>query len=243
MSLLPKLQVNISFEWRARSMTSDSEDEVSTHARQVLVVDDGSVGCRGLVTVLSASRFLSITHIEHKGSAVIDSVRGCTPAGVVLPLRGEGVLGLIQRVLGVSGGSTRVIVVGEHGPLMERSLVSGASGGITWSCAAHEVPSLVMVALEREHRNGRRRPAEDAPWLSIRERQVLELAARGLTNSSAARALSLSESTVKTYWRRIFRKLDVHDRTNAVASAMAKGILAVPVSDSHSVLQVPETLS
>ncbi len=61
--------------------------------------------------------------------------------------------------------------------------------------------------------------------LTPREIEVLQLVASGHTNGRIARALHISEATVKTHLLRIFEKLGVNDRTRAVTLAMERGIL------------------
>jgi two-component system nitrate/nitrite response regulator NarL len=60
---------------------------------------------------------------------------------------------------------------------------------------------------------------------SDRERQVLELMADGLSSSAIGERLHLSESTVKTYVRRVYEKLGVSNRSAAIAEAMRRRIL------------------
>jgi len=66
-------------------------------------------------------------------------------------------------------------------------------------------------------------PARTA--LSGREKEVLELVARGGSNKELARELHLSEATVKSHLIHIFDKLGVADRTAAVTVALERGIL------------------
>jgi LuxR family maltose regulon positive regulatory protein len=61
--------------------------------------------------------------------------------------------------------------------------------------------------------------------LSGRELEVLELIARGFTNHEVAGNLSISLSTVKGHLTNIFNKLNVHNRTQAVARARSLGLL------------------
>ncbi|MEV0147204.1 MULTISPECIES: response regulator transcription factor [unclassified Nonomuraea] len=67
--------------------------------------------------------------------------------------------------------------------------------------------------------------ASEGAALSAREREVLELVARGLTNAEIGRRLFIGEATVKTYLLRVFRKLGVGDRTSAVLVAMELGLV------------------
>ncbi|MFG3284858.1 response regulator [Streptomyces sp. NPDC048111] len=71
-----------------------------------------------------------------------------------------------------------------------------------------------------------RRPAAPAGEpLSAREREVLELVAKGTPNREIARALFISEATVKTHLTHLYGKLGVKDRAAAVAVAYDRGIL------------------
>ena len=64
--------------------------------------------------------------------------------------------------------------------------------------------------------------------LTRREVEVLALVARGLSNREIGRELYIGEATVKTYLMRAFAKLGVSDRTAAVTTALARGILEQP---------------
>jgi DNA-binding NarL/FixJ family response regulator len=64
--------------------------------------------------------------------------------------------------------------------------------------------------------------------LTPRETEILQCLAAGWSNPVIARTLFISEATVKTHVLRIFHKLGVRNRTNAVTVAMARGILPSP---------------
>lgn len=68
-------------------------------------------------------------------------------------------------------------------------------------------------------------PAEEATDLKLRERQVLDGIARGLTYEQIGVSLDISANTVRTYIRSLYEKLDVATKAEAVASAMRRGLL------------------
>ena len=71
----------------------------------------------------------------------------------------------------------------------------------------------------------RRRNEPDAPTLSPREREVLNLIAQGRSIPAMAKELYLAPSTVKTHVQRLYEKLGVGDRAAAVAEAMRRRLL------------------
>jgi two-component system, NarL family, response regulator len=98
-----------------------------------------------------------------------------------------------------------------------------------------DVRREALVALIRDVHAGKSRvPAELAqrhaaylsgPRLSERERKILELVAQGDSNKIIGAKLSLSESSVRTYLMRVFEKLQVEDRTEAVVQALRRGLI------------------
>ncbi|HET9077619.1 MAG TPA: response regulator transcription factor, partial [Acidimicrobiales bacterium] len=73
-----------------------------------------------------------------------------------------------------------------------------------------------------------RRRAADQPELTARELEVLALVAAGRTNADIGRALYIGEATVKTHLLHAFAKLGVDDRTAAVTTAIARGLIRAP---------------
>lgn len=78
-----------------------------------------------------------------------------------------------------------------------------------------------------------------APMVSRREREVLAGLAHGLTSAQVAWCLSLSSETVKTHLQRIYRKLNVSCRANAVDAAIRRRLLAVVVDTGGAQTALP----
>jgi DNA-binding NarL/FixJ family response regulator len=87
------------------------------------------------------------------------------------------------------------------------------------------LPSLTGMGHELGHffarRSGELRPQE----LTAREREILQLAAQGLSTKTIAQHLTLSPLTVKTHFENIYAKWSVSDRASAVAKALREGLI------------------
>ncbi|HVS68869.1 MAG TPA: response regulator transcription factor [Mycobacteriales bacterium] len=112
------------------------------------------------------------------------------------------------------------------------AISGGARGFLLKEVSREEVAATVanaitMSTLGPEVGNGpSRRNGADAPDLTQRELQVLTGMAGGKSNAQIGRDLFLSEDTIKTHARRLFRKLDVGDRAEAVAAGFRHGLVS-----------------
>jgi DNA-binding NarL/FixJ family response regulator len=204
---------------------------------RVFVVEDGSILCSGLCHALSGNNLIEVVGTEHDNWRILESIRRIAPDVVIMILATDTILARVRQVRDMAGESVAVLVIGDPEALDADSVAAGASGTISWRATATEVSLAIMAATTgtAELPSGfwsLRGEAQDRVRLSNREMEVMQRATEGLTNSSIARSLCLSEATVKTYWRRIFKKLDVHDRTKAVTIAMNMGILPSTVERS-----------
>lgn len=114
------------------------------------------------------------------------------------------------------------------------AISGGARGYLQKNVSREELCAAVATALA-EHalepgfgEAPRQRTAEvapDVPALTERELQVLHGMAQGRSNSEIGRELYLSEDTIKTHARRLFRKMGVNDRAQAVAAGFRWGLV------------------
>jgi LuxR family maltose regulon positive regulatory protein len=123
-------------------------------------------------------------------------------------------------------GYVRLFV--DEGPPMARLLFQ-----IAVQASEPYIRGQLLPAFDLEGDRQEQRPLAEAGEtetliepLSDREVEVLELVAEGLTNREIARRLFLSPHTVRAHTSNIYSKLNVHNRTEAVARARALGILA-----------------
>jgi DNA-binding NarL/FixJ family response regulator len=127
--------------------------------------------------------------------------------------------GAIRRTRGALDGAGIVVICPQDDQrAVRRHLQAGADGVVFRDELEVTLPSVVrcaragQISVPRTARN-----LVSPPALSYREKEVLELAARGLTNSQIASGLFIAESTVKTHLSSAFRRLGVSSRREAAA--------------------------
>jgi DNA-binding NarL/FixJ family response regulator len=124
-----------------------------------------------------------------------------------------------------------MVTVAEDAEGVARAVASGARGYVVKDATREEMAAAVVYALSDAV--GRRaipaprsvEASEAAPTLTERELQVLTGMSRGRSNAEIGKELFLSEDTVKTHARRLFRKLDAADRAQAVAVGFRWGLV------------------
>ena len=202
---------------------------------RVLVADDHPIVRGGIVALLSASDDMDVVGEASDGLEAVRLAGELTPDVVLMDLRMPGLDGdeATARILAASP-TVRVVILTtyESDTSILTAIESGASGYLLKAAPQDEIlagvrsvargevalaPSIAAMLVQRV--------ARPAITLSPRETEVLALVAQGSSNPEIARALFLSEATVKTHLLHAFEKLGVRDRTRAVTRAMELGIL------------------
>jgi DNA-binding NarL/FixJ family response regulator len=203
---------------------------------RVLLVDDHPVVREGLRGMINAEDDLTVVGEAGSGAEAIALAESLCPDVILMDLRMPDVDGVTatERILAASP-SIRIVVVTtyESDADILRAVEAGAAGYLLKDASRLELADAVrdaargktVLAPSVADRLVRfvRQPASVS--LSSREVEVLGLVAKGTTNAEIGRALHISEATVKTHLLRAFNKLDVSDRTAAVTTAMALGLL------------------
>jgi DNA-binding NarL/FixJ family response regulator len=203
---------------------------------RVLVVEDHAVVRRGLCTVLESAGLACVADVG-TGAAAEQAVREHGPDVVLLDLGLPDVDGLqLLRRLQAAAPQVAVVVLTMYAEeeYVLRALAAGASGYVLKLAE----PEAVVEAIGRGARGdlyidpavarsvARRAVREpEAEPLTLRERDVLERIARGLTNRQIAEELFISPNTVETHRRHILEKLGVRSRAELVAQALERGLL------------------
>ena len=194
---------------------------------RVLLVDDHAMVRAGIATLLSSTDDLEVAGQAADGEAAVAACAETRPDVVLMDLSMPGVDGVeaTRRVL-AADPDLRVVVLTSFSD-RERvadALDAGAVGYQLKDCepadllaavraaAAGHVPIDPRVARVLLPGAAPRRPQDG---LSPREVEVLRLVARGLANKQVARALGITERTVKAHLGRVFRQIGVADRTSA----------------------------
>jgi DNA-binding NarL/FixJ family response regulator len=218
---------------------------MSDHPVRVLIVDDDALMRAGLRAVLSSDDSIEVVGEAQTGREAVARVPALQPEVVLMDVRMPDLDG-ISATREVLAGSPEVKIVilttfeddeyifgalgaGASGFLLKRSPPEQLLAAIHTVAAGDSLlsPSVTRIVVERlAHQplpaaHGEAAVAELTP----REREVLLLIARGLSNGEIAAELVVEESTVKTHVKRILMKLALRDRIQAVIFAYEHGLI------------------
>ena len=197
---------------------------------RVLCVDDHVVVLRGLAAILSQEPDIELVACATCAEEAIERYAQYQPDVTLMDLQLPGMSGFDAiRAIRKDAPSAHIVVLTMHqgSEDIRRALEAGASGYLFKNTLADN-----LVHMIREVHAGRSALADAAaanagnePVLSPRELQVMQMIADGMRNKEIGAALGISEETVHTHLRSIFAKLQVHDRTLALAVAVRRGIV------------------
>jgi DNA-binding NarL/FixJ family response regulator len=210
--------------------------EVVRSVIRVMLVDDHPVVREGLRGMLEAEPDLTVVGEAGSGEEAVERARVTETDVILMDLRMRDLdgVGATERIL-ADNPRAKVVVLTTYETDADilRAVEAGAAGYLLKDASRADLANAVRAAARGETVlapsvagrlvNQVRRPATQT--LSGREVEVLALVAKGLTNADIGRALHISEATVKTHLLRTFGKLGVSDRTAAVTTAMALGLL------------------
>jgi DNA-binding NarL/FixJ family response regulator len=211
---------------------------------RVLIADDEHLMRAGLAELLSSDPTLEVVGQASTGSEAVKRACRLRPDVVLMDVRMPDMDGIsataeVARV----APSSRVLILTtfEEDDYIFPSLRAGASGFLLKRTRPEELiaavhcvaagdallsPSVTRRVVERLAQQPTPRLAGQATIgrLTAREREVLELVARGLSNREIASSLVIEESTVRTHVKRILMKLELRDRIQAVIFAYETGL-------------------
>lgn len=206
---------------------------------RVYLADDHPMFLEALVGAIRERPDLELVGSASNGHDAAAGIRELRPDVAVLDMRlrrltGEEVL----RLTLAQAAATRVLFLSAHteSDLVYRALAGGAAGylskdvdreAILDAIAAVARGEIVLSPEVQGRLAGaiRERSEQERPVLTERELAVLALAGEGCSTREIAARLNVASATVKTHLQSVYTKLDVPDRTSAVAAAIRRGLL------------------
>jgi len=221
-------------------------------AIRVLLADDQTMVRAGFAMILDAQPDIEIVGEADDGERAIAQAARLQPDVIVMDIRMPKLDGVsaTRSVLAQSKDFPRVLVVTtfDIDQYVFDALRAGASGFLLKNAPPEELVRAVRIVAAGDSLLAPEvtrhlieafclQPATSASpsqlqELTARERQVLELIARGLSNTEIAELLVVSHGTVKTHVARILMKLDLRDRIQAVVLAYETGLIKPGQTDS-----------
>ena len=217
---------------------------------RVVVVDDQALVRTGFESILASEEDIEIVGAASDGADALDVCAATSPDVVVMDIRMpvmDGVEATRHLTAGVPvGGTPRVLILTtfDLDELVHAAIRAGASGFLLKDAPPEELfnavrviadggamlaPSVTQRLLVHFAQSGAHAASSEAQHrvgrLTSREREVLELIARGLSNQEIGEAMFVAETTVKTHVGRIFMKLDARDRVQAAVVAFDAGLV------------------
>jgi DNA-binding NarL/FixJ family response regulator len=202
---------------------------------RVLLADDHGVIRDGLGRLIAALDDVELIAVAADGAEAVQRCAELAPDVVLMDLDMpvlDGIEATRRIVAADAGAAVLVLTSFSDRPRIMGALEAGACGYLLKDVDAVAVADAIRAAARGEAPLDPRAArtmldARSAPdplaGLSEREREVLALLAEGLPNKLIARRLQISEKTVKSHLTRIFRELDVTDRTQAALWAERHG--------------------
>ncbi len=201
----------------------------------VLVCDDAPLAREAIRRAVSSVPGIERVSSAGSGEEVLARFPLERPSVVLMDVRMPGMGGVeaTRRLLAAHPSAVVVMLtMGEDADGVSAALAAGARGYMPKDASREETATVLSLATTASQVATTNvvplpvRPQPGVPALTSRELEVLEGMARGKSNAQIGRELYLSEDTIKTHARRLFRKMGAADRAQAVALGFRWGLLS-----------------
>lgn len=202
-------------------------------AVRVLIVDDHPVVRAGLASLLRRQAGVKLAGAAHSAEEAMEILKRSCVDVILLDLRMPGINGIdLLNLLKASENTPRAIILSSYE--FEEEIYQAVKAGARGYLSKNAPREKIVAAIETVVAGGTYLPERMVQWieeresrtgLSVREIEILEMVARGLTNKEIARVLQISHYTVRNHVNHISAKLQVADRTEAATVALRQGII------------------
>lgn len=210
---------------------------------RVVIADDHAVVRKGIRDLLEDEGDLAVVGEAGDGQQAVDLALSLRPDIVLMDVRMPVLTGVeATRRIHADAPEINVLVLSAYDdqPYIVALLDAGAKGYVLKTAEGDEIvravrdvfhgrisldPSILAGVVDRAMGRGERSPETSPP--SERELEVLQLAARGLTNKQIGVSLKISDRTVQNHLQNVFEKLRVRSRTEAVTAALRSGLIGL----------------
>jgi DNA-binding NarL/FixJ family response regulator len=218
--------------------------ETPNNIIRIVIAEDHVVVRKGLCSLLDHEPDISVVGEAVDGEEAVALTKQLNPDLVVMDIRMENMDGVeATRIIRETYPEISILVLTGFGDedILQEAMRAGAHGFLLKDASPDELidaihrlikgESLVSPRLLRRlfDEYSRYEEAEDVEYekLTPREMEILKLLTTGLRNEEIARTLVISEKTVKTHLARIYSKLQIHGRSQAIIYAFRKGLVDV----------------
>ena len=205
---------------------------------RILIADDHQIVRRGLRMTIEAEKDMQVAADAENGSQVLSLIKKHKPDIVLMDMQMpemDGVDALKQLRVEFPALPVLILTTFSDDAHVYAALRAGASGFLLKEMNGDELVSAIRGAAQGKpqlhpeiaRRLMARAPMPDDPFESLteRERDILKLIAKSMSNKEIASQLFLTEMTVKGYVSDLFAKLGVNDRTQAALMAIRFGLV------------------
>jgi DNA-binding NarL/FixJ family response regulator len=202
---------------------------------RIMIIDDHPVVRAGLESMLSTQPDMDVVASASSGREALALLETITPDVILMDLRMSGMSGLDAiRAINLRPDPPRILVLTSFDA--EEDIYQSVGAGAHGYILKDTPQDRLLEAIHLIYAKKRYFPVDIAARLiermarsnlTPRERQVLQLVAKGLTNKEIGRASGISDNTARNHVNSIIEKLEVSDRTEAATIAIRQGLVSM----------------